>query len=423
MSLLSLMGVAQEGSSASVFSPYTMYGLGDLSVGGNISSRLMGGIGVASRRADQFNYQNPASMSAIAQKSAIFNFGAEGYSVYSQTQYAKTSYNNFNIHDLGLAFPLARGIGLGFSLTPVSSVGYSSTVIDNNPSVIENIGRAVYDYSGQGGVSQVSAHFGAQLVRGLSIGATASYNFGVVDRYYNAELYSLLTSATYRSIKTYEKLHVSQFNFTLGLQYTARVGAEASLTLGVTYVPRISYKADHSRLIASVASSSNIVDTVSFVSSKMPMAMPEKYAAGLFFSNRYIGVGIDYSRQNWQNAFQMPEGSSMKLRDRDDVRFGIQYTPDRFSIRSAMSRWTYKLGFRYANSYMMRDNYVLNEYAVSVGADIPLKVRSSSVANVGFEFGQRGAKMQGQVFEQYWRVFVGVSLFGDEGWFQKRKFN
>lgn len=423
LGLLSFVGVAQDGASSSVFSPYTMYGLGDLNVGGNISSRLMGGIGVASRRGDLFNYQNPASMSAISQKSAIFNFGAEGYNTYSQTQYAKTSYNNFNIHDIGLAFPLARGIGLGFSLTPVSSVGYSSQFINDNPSVIENIGRAVYDYSGQGGVSQVSAHFGMQVVRGLSLGVTASYNFGVIDRYYNAELYSLLTPAVYRSVKTFENLHVSQFNFTAGLQYTVRVGSEAVITLGLTYVPRINFDAEHSRMIASVSSNSSIVDTVSHESSKMPMALPEKYAAGLLFSNRYISVGVDYSRQDWTDAFKMPEGSSVRLRARDDVRFGVQYTPDRISVRSALARWTYKLGFRYANSYMIKDNYLLNEYAISFGADIPLKVRSSSMANVGFEFGQRGARVQGQVLEQYWRVFVGVSLFGDDGWFKKRKFN
>lgn len=422
LALFSVCGVAQEGSSSSVFSPYTMYGIGELNVGGSISSRLMGGLGIAVRRGDVFNYQNPASLSAIPQRSAIFNFGGEGYNSYSQSEYNKTSFNSFNMHDLGLAVPLTRGVGLGFSLTPVSSVGYSTTVIDDNPSVIENIGRAVYDYTGQGGVSQVSAHLGVTVVRGLALGVSAHYNFGVLDRYYNATLYPLITADNYRTVQNVQNVHVSQFNFTAGLQYTARVGAEAALTLGLIYVPRVNFKAEQTTFSATTLNGA-FKDTIAFSREPYAMSIPDKYGAGLYYSNRYIGIGVDYSYQDWAGALDIPDGQNVHLTAKHDARFGVQYTPDRLSIRSAMARWTYKLGFRYSNSYLVHNNMKHNEYAISLGADIPLKVRSASMANVGFEFGQRGAKAQGQVLEMYWRVFVGVSLFGDDGWFQKRKFN
>ncbi|MEG0032743.1 MAG: hypothetical protein RR485_00570 [Mucinivorans sp.] len=423
LSLFSLCVVAQDGASSSVFSPYTMYGIGELSVGGTTANRLMGGVGLGIRRSDVFNYMNPASLSAIARKSAIFNFGGMAVNNYSQTLQSKTSFSSFNMHDLGLAFPLARGVGFGFSLTPVSDVGYSSYVIDNNQSVIENIGRSVYTHSGEGGVSALSAHLGVMVFRGLSLGLTANYNFGVIDRYYNTDIYSLLDDSKYRSVKTVDNFHVSQFNFNIGLQYSMRVGPEAALTLGVTYSPRSNSKARQSIFSASMNEGA-FADTLSYSKNeKVPFALPEKFAGGLFFVNKFIGVGVDYSYQDWAGAFDIPADQNTTMGAKHDVRFGVQYTPDRYSIRKALARWTYKIGVRYTNSYVMRNNYNIDEYAVSLGVDIPLKLRSASAASVGFEFGQRGAKVAGQAFEQYWKVFLGVSLFGDDGWFQRRKFN
>ncbi|MEG0601633.1 MAG: hypothetical protein RR499_01180, partial [Mucinivorans sp.] len=265
-------------------------------------------------------------------------------------------------------------------------------------------------------------HLGVVLVRGLSAGATANYNFGVIDRYYNADIYPMLTSDVYRSIKTVQNIHLSRFTFNFGLQYSVRVGPEAALSFGATYSPRANAKTRQTTYSSSPINSA-ISDTISYVAEKASLVIPEKYAGGIFFSNKYVGFGVDYSYQDWSGAFDIPQDHKITLRAKHDVRFGVQYTPDRYSIRSAMSRWTYKAGFRYSNSYLMRDNYPTNEYSVTLGADIPLKLRSASMASVGFEYGQRGAKVAGQAFEQYWRIFLGVSLFGDDGWFRKRKFN
>lgn len=421
LGLFALSSMAQESSSLGAFSPYTMYGLGEFNVGGNTASRLMGGVGVAARRGDMFNYLNPASLSAIPRNCALFNFGTEGQNYYSQTSYAKTSFNNFDMHDLGLAFPLARGMGFSFSLTPLTSVGYRSTIIYDNPSIIENIGRTVYNYSGEGGLSQLSASFGMVVLRGLSLGVSGHYNFGTIDRYYSAAIYPEISASSYRSVESFEKIHVSQMSVSFGAQYAVRVGPEATITVGATFAPRIKVNADKTHL--SLSNSSYVSDTISFSESKFPISLPQKYAVGIFFSNKYIGVGVDYSNQDWSGAFDVPTADKITLRAQEDIKFGIQYTPDKYSIRSPLSRWTYKAGFRYGTSYLMRNNVPLREYALSFGVDIPLSKRNPTAINVGFELGQRGAKMSGQVLEQYWKMFVGVSLFGDDMWFKKRKFN
>lgn len=426
LALWTVCAGAQDGSSSSVFSPYTMYGLGDLSVGGNIANRLMGGAGVAMRRSDQFNYLNPASLSAIPQKSAIFNFGGEGVNSYLSSASARTSNNSFNLHDVGFAIPLYKGIGFGVSLTPFSAVGYSTAVIDNSPSVIENVGRAVYSYYGDGGISQLTAHLGVQVARGLSFGVAGHFNFGMLDRSFNTEIHSLLDAASYRSISSSQELTVSQFSATLGAQYSARVGSEAALMFGATYSPRIAASAE--RFAASWTSSSTnfVVDTIVFAQEMVTLSTPEKFSVGLYYVNRYVGIALDYTYEDWRGAFAEPAGTEMMLSVKNDVRFGVHYTPNRYSLRSALARWTYKVGFRYSNPYLQRVGVVTDEYAVTAGVDIPLKTGSLSAVSVGVEYGHRAPRsfdVSQRVVEQTFRVFVGFSLFGDDMWFQKRKFN
>lgn len=399
-----------------------MYGIGDLMVGGNVGSRSMGGLGVAMRNHSEFNYANPASLSSLPRHSAVFNFGTVNSNYYQTLGKSTTSYNSVDLHDVGFAIPLYKGIGLGVSLTPLSAVGYKSNLINNNESIIENIGRGVYSYYGEGGVSQVALHLGIKVIAGLSLGATLNYDFGSIDRHWEASISSVLEPIKYRSLINVEYLRVEQLRFSVGGQYQFRIGDDDMLTLGVVYMPKSETKL--SRTALSTTRSTSIEDTISFERGLFPISMPEKISAGIYYSNAKFGVGFDYHRQNWAGSFTTPQG--ITLTTVDDFRIGAQYTPDRASLRSFLSRLTYKLGGRYATSYLMRDGVPMNEWAITAGVDIPLKKRNYSAVNIGFEYGQRGAINHSitAVRENYFKIFVGLSLFaGDDMWFIKRKFN
>ena len=123
--------VSAQTSSINAFSPYSMYGIGEINTLGTLQMRAMGGAGVAQRLPSSVNTLNPASYSSTMQRSFLFNFGVDG-AVYKnqQTIYsgntqrdAKTGYGSFNFHEIAIQFPLARGLGLGLSLNPYSSVG------------------------------------------------------------------------------------------------------------------------------------------------------------------------------------------------------------------------------------------------------------------------------------------------------------
>lgn len=410
-----------QSSSLNAFSPYTMYGIGDLAIGGTLSSRLMGGIGIAVADPNQFNYQNPASLSAFPRNCALFNLGAAMNNYYSQTGKSKTSFNSIDLHDLGFAIPLYRGIGLGFSLTPLSAVGYKSAIVNNNPSITENIGRAAYTYVGEGGVSQLSMHFGMKVVGGLSLGASLNYYFGSIDRYYDADIYPLLNNESYRALRSTAHMNVSKLGYTLGFQYKIRTGKESTLTIGGVFTPQMFINANKTELSVMSGTTMTTQDTIVNRVQSYAIKIPNKFGGGLYFSTPKIGIGVDYTYQYWGGAFNLPE--NIHLGSQQEIKAGIQYTPDRASVRSALARWTYKVGGRYAQSYLSRDGIALNDWAMTFGADIPLKMRSYSKASVGFEVGQRGTLQGGQVLDTYFKVFVGISIFGDDMWFVKQKFN
>ena len=409
-------------SSLNTFSPYTMYGIGDLAVGGSAFNRPMGGVGVALRTPYRFNYLNPAAISAIPRQSALFNFAGEGKNFYAKNATTSTSYNTFDIHDLGLAVPLGKGVGLGFSLTPVSSVGYTSRMVEHSADITQNIGSTVYNYAGDGGITQVSMSLGVNVVKGLSLGATMHYWFGDIERQYNVVMNDYTSSTVYRNIVSTENRNISKLLFTLGAQYTCRIGKQNALILGLTYQPEVTATVRDNRL--TLSHNSVMVDTIySSGTVRTKMDIPAKWAAGISFQTPKLTLAFDYNRQDWAGAFEIPAGQEMSLGVYQDFRLGFSYTPDQFDIRNALKRWTYKAGVRYGESYLTMRGHRLRDAAVSVGVDFALKRGTFSKVGVGIEYGERGSWAKNMVHERYFNFTVALSLFGNDYWFVRPKYN
>lgn len=409
-------------SGAPTFSPYTMYGLGDMAIGGSSFNRSMGGVGVAFREFSNFNYLNPASLSAMRPRTALFNFGGEGQNIYSRSANTSTSYNSFNIHDLGLAVPLAKGIALGFSMNPISSVGYATQIVDTTKSITDNIGRTVYDYSGDGGITQISASLGVRVFRGLSLGASLHYWFGTLDRRYTAQVSPYFTNDSYRTIMSFNTMRLSKVLYSFGIQYAIPMGKDKEnfLSIGATFQPRFRANTINNTEVASTNGSS--VDTISMGRTDRMMTIPMKIAAGVFFHSERFGVGFDYTRQDWDGTLSIPTDQRVTLGAQQDFKVGAQFTPSRYDVRSAMKRWTYKVGARYSTGYLLKDGYTMHDMAVTLGADIPLRKFNPSKVGVGVELGTRGTVTQGQIRENYFKVFVALSFFADD-WFVRYKYN
>ena len=233
---------AAQTSSINAFSPYTMYGIGEQNTPGTLPMRSMGGVGVAMRSSGVVNLLNPAAFSAAPQKSFLFNFGLEGQNYYNSQKVdgmsKSTAYNTFNFHDIAFQLPLAKKLGLGFSLTPYSSVGYRTKYThDYDPSdpVWGNVGRAQYIYQGEGDVTEVKLGVGWELFKNFSLGIAAQYYWGDIDRSFVMTPTPITGDGSYSSTVGTDNYSISSIKGQIGVQWNAILNQKRALTLGAAY--------------------------------------------------------------------------------------------------------------------------------------------------------------------------------------------
>ena len=76
---------AQTGAAYGAYSPYSVFGIGDIAKEGTAYNRSMGGVGIANRNRRFINITNPAAISSIDSSSFMADFGlSEGNTVYRQ---------------------------------------------------------------------------------------------------------------------------------------------------------------------------------------------------------------------------------------------------------------------------------------------------------------------------------------------------
>ena len=288
LALPSLAAAQNLTSSINTFSPYSMYGLGELATPGTTSMRSMGGVGVAMRSTNKVNVLNPAAYSQTPQKSFLFEFGVEaGHFRNSQTKYgtpqttARTAYNSINFHEIAFQMPLAKGLGFGFSLTPYSNVGYNMHSDELSSGVAGNLGRAQYQYYGDGDVTEAKAGIGWSLFKNFSIGAAMQYYWGNITRNYKAVPTDIITgSGEYSTTTGIDTYDVSRIKAQFGVQWNAILNARRALTFGATYdiggllgPKSLKYVYIDNLLTSTVRNEED---------SSLPLLLPRQIAAGVF---------------------------------------------------------------------------------------------------------------------------------------------
>lgn len=430
--LLAVIPLATYGqnSSLNTFSPYTFYGIGDFATQGPGYIRSMGGAGIGFRNSLKINYMNPASYSILRQKTFLFNVEMEGMNTYSKTSAAKTSHNSINVRDLSLAFPLARGVGIGFSMTPYSSVGYRVDMDETDPFFLANNMNVIYSYVGEGNIVQSKLGLGVQITKRLSLGADLIYYHGRLTNFFNTTVTSILSSETYNSVEGTARKQVSKFGSNFGLQYDILLNEKRILTFGAVYQPKVDLRMNTTRVIYSTnIGSAAVVDTTG----KENFYLPHMYTVGLSFQSMRLGMSVDYSSQLWSSTRNVDDVlNSIEFKNSQYFKVGLQYTPNPGDARHVLNRWSYRLGFRFNDYYMKINEHNIRNKAVTAGIGIPLRsaFMGTSAINVGVEFGWRGRTEDGMigtrqfrmVQEKYFKISVGLSLFGEDDWFKRFKY-
>ena len=447
VALLPFVAGAQT-SSVNAFSPYTMYGIGEMNTPGTLPMRSMGGIGVGLRRVTDINLLNPASYSIAPQKSFLFDFGVEGQNYYNAQniggEQKKSAFNSLNFRDIAFQLPISKKIGVGFSLTPYSSVGYrmryDHPFADDDP-VWGNVGRVQYNYQGEGDVTEVKVGVGWELFKNFSIGVAAQYYWGDIDRDYTSTTTSITGSAdaTYTSLVGSDNYSISRFKGQVGLQWVAISNQKRQLTFGATY----DFGGD---LSPKVTSSLTIDDVTNSVvrsdTTNLKLVLPHQVSAGFFYQTARWAVGLDYVYQDWggRNSRKVQTGVTgtginssytVAYTDTHTIKAGVEFTPARYDVRRFLNRWSYRAGLRYGSFNQTFNNHRLSEWAVTAGFGVPVQFLAVSGINVGFEYGRRGynlSKSVGLVRQQSFKFALGFTLFGAGGenkdyWFVRPKYD
>jgi len=96
------------------------------------------------------------------------------------------------------------------------------------------------------------------------------------------------------------------------------------------------------------------------------------------------------------------------------------YIPNYNSFTSYWNRIVYRAGFRFEETGININGEAIDEFGISFGLGMPLR-RSFSNVNLGFEIGRRGTQNNGLVSENFFNIFVSLSL--NDKWFEKRYYD
>lgn len=406
---------AQTDGTYTGFSPYSVFGVGNLHQSGTAWNQGMGGVGIAARNNRFVNIMNPASVTARDSLSFMADFGLGGrISVFHEGTKKNTS-TVFNVDDFVISFPMWHNTAFMMGVRPVSDVGYKISASEINA----DSGKQTFISAGNGGIYQVFAAAGIVLWDRLSLGVQANYNFGNINK--KAAL--SYSDASYRSSNSGDSLQVRSFNVKAGLQYVQPLGVGSSLTLGATYQysSKIYGYSIHYRELGSydrARSSEKLDDKNLKLGDELGVGLAYKYKDKLM-------VEFDYTRSNWSqsqldqvagfsNVGEVSFAPSVGQR----FGFGMEYTPNRSDIRYFLRRCTYRGGAYFDQSYYTVGGAHVNAVGITLGLTLPV-FRWYNGLTLGVDFGRRGLATS-QLKENYFGFNIGFNVF--DIWFQKRPY-
>ena len=404
------------------YSPYSLFGFGDLVRQGTTYSLSMGGIGIGDRNFRYINLLNPAAVTAREAKSFMLDFGLENRNVLYQGNAATslsetatgnlTSANNtFNMHHIVATLPIGTKAAFKLGVMPYSTVAYDFDAGETSDALIAQVGDITYKRRGRGGLYQAVLGVGVTFWNRLSLGADANSYFGKIDR--NSSAY-FTTNASYRTINSGWSYNISCFGAKAGLQYTQPIKGASYFVVGATYGFDTKLRGHETRY--AFGETSSVTDTIVFKKTSLESyRIPAELGVGLTFhqGDRWL-LGFDYIRQDWTSlSFGGYPGIDFAAGVSQSFRAGFEVTPNRYDVRSGfghfLRRLTWRGGAYRELSYLTLGGSQVATTGITLGLGIPVFRYYNSV-NLGVDLGQRGSISNSQIRERYFLFTVSFNL-------------
>ena len=411
-SALFIMGAVAANAQSSTNSPYTRYGLGELSDKAFAHNAAMGGIGYALRSSEQINVMNPASYSAVDSLSFMFDIGMGLKSSNYQENGYKTNAKNASFDYLAMQFRLHPRVGFAVGFTPYSNVGYKfsrTSDIENSDDV-----TLTNTFYGDGGLQQIFGGIGFKILDNLSIGANVGYLYGEIDYQTLATLSNGGDQTT-----TYNNISINSYIANFGLQYTQKLSKTDKVTLGLVYGLGHDLKSTETKGIQVTDGSSYSELTEETI--KDSYGIPSTFGAGLTWQHKQnLTVGADYTLQQFENVKY--DNSTDFYKNRTRIGAGIEYMPSLYG-RNYLSRIRYRAGAYYSSSYMKLPEYDgPKEWGVSAGFGLPLHLfQRNTVLSITGQYVRVLPSVKGMLSENRFVLKLGLTF--NEHWFMKWRVN
>ena len=415
-------------------SPFSRIGLGNLTPQYFASSAGLGGMTAAFRDRYSFNPFNPASVAAMRMTAYEVGFFGKNNTVTSGST-SKAAWTG-NLNYLALGFPTYSVInevldrkprqarwGMGFSLTPFSTVGYN---VNSTSKIIDTVGVANF-FIGNGSTYRFMWTNGVSY-KGLSLGANVGFLFG---RNSGSRQLSLTNAGVSFSDVFTDSYTMAGFTANVGAQYDVSIGAapkvgekdkQKHLVFGIYGNPAMPFTTTADQLYRRVSN----VDTASTIISNFSGRagtgkLPTEVTAGVMYEDGLnFRIGAEYKLSKWSEYEN--DARPQYLSDAGIFSVGTEFILDKNKLKSGEEKIRYRLGFRTGKDPRALNGTQISTWAATGGLCFPMRVgrgQQISYLNLGLEYGKLDAKI---LSETYFRVNLGFTL-NDNTWFLKRKFN
>jgi hypothetical protein len=424
---------AEAQTTANTSSPYTQYGIGNLTPMLLPQNQAMGGIATGTNNINGYmsvNPQNPASYASISFTTIDAGVLISSLSL-SQNGASTQKNSNFTISHLAFAIPVSTRSALSFGLMPYSQIGYnytksvkgfgSGSAVDTN--------AVNYIYNGEGGLTKAYAGYGFSVGRNLLLGFNVSYIFGNLKHNQQIEMPQLFGTLN-TNVERDDAVGGASYDF--GAQYILDLSLTRHVVFGYSgsassqinskssyIVSNYTFDTDGNRNVAvdSVINQQNNISKIK---------LPQINHFGISYQqDRKFLVGVDYSMGNWSDL--RVDGVNPGTVNSHTLNVGGQLTPNMNSIHNYLATLDYRFGFILDKTYYNVPNATgggftnITSKAITAGLGIPLRGANTSFykLNLSAEVGQRGTLNNGLVKENYVNFRLGFTL--NDKWFQRYK--
>ncbi len=427
VSIFQLNGFSQENS------PYSRYGVGDISPTSNMTSRAMGGIAAGYSNPWIVNFTNPATYADL--RLSTFDVGTEidNKTLKSISPAQKFTSTNlmFSYVQLGLPIRMKKAnkkdiyLGVNMGLKPLTRIGYK--ILASSRTAGDSLDTK---YEGSGGVNQ--AFFGTGLrIRDFSVGFNTGFMFGIKN--YSTQLSFVNDTVLYYKSSTAFKTNFDGAFFDLAFQYQHKFKDEKNKVKSILKIgaygnmqQKLHASRTHSvqTIDIDVDGNKTRIDSVYQNNLKGTVILPSTFGIGFTYDDLgHWMFGADMEMSSWKNYRFY--GAPDLLQNSWKAKAGAEFIPLVLNNRKYWNFVKYRFGFYYGKDPVKVTNN-LPVYGLTFGAGLPLKIKNfsyetqNSFVNVAMEIAGRGNN-KNSVKENNFKICLGFCM--SDLWFRKVKYD